>query len=103
LRNELEEDSRLVLQRLKVTISDLLTFFLKSKLPLKSTNDIKEIHAQKVNGILLEDEWKAIIFYVYENDDAKGLETKIMDFIRKKNQNEKLDVKEKYILPYLEN
>jgi hypothetical protein len=95
LRNELEEDSRLVLQRLKVTISDLLTFFLKSKYPLKSTNDIKEIHTQKLTGILLEDEWKAIIYYVYENDDAKSLETKIMDFIRKKNQGESIDSKNK--------
>jgi hypothetical protein len=95
LRNELEEDARLVLQRLKTTISDLLSFFLKSKFPLKSAGDIKDILTQKLNGTLMEDEWKAIIYYVYENDDAKNLETKIIDFIRKKIQNSKNDIKDK--------
>jgi hypothetical protein len=95
LRNEVEEDARLVLQRLKTTISDLLTFFLKSKFPLKSAADVKEIHTQKINGQLMEDEWKAIIFYVYENEDAKTLEAKIIEFIRIKNQQSKSEVKDK--------
>jgi hypothetical protein len=87
LRNELEEDSRLVLQRLKTTISDLLSYFLKSKKPLKSNGEIKEILNQKINGILIEDEWQGIVYYVYEKDDASNLEKRIVEFIRKKEAN----------------
>lgn len=85
LRNEMEEDARLVLQRLKMTITDLLSYFLKSKNPLKANAEIKEMVNQRVNGVLVEEEWKSIIYYVYENDDAKTLESRIIDFIRKKN------------------
>ena len=84
LRNELEEDSRIVLQRVKTTITDLLTYFLKSKFPLKSSAEIKEVVAQKSQGFLLEDEWKGIVYYVYQKDDAANLENRILDFIRKK-------------------
>jgi hypothetical protein len=87
LRNELEEDARLVLARLKTTISDLLSYFLKSKMPLKSNSEIKELLNQKTNGMLLEDEWKGIVYYVYEKDDASNLENRIVDFIRKKGTN----------------
>ena len=91
LRNELEEDSRLVLQRLKTTISDLLSYFLKSKMPLKSNGEIKEILNSKLTGVLLEDEWKGIIYYVYEKEDASNLENRIIEFIRKKNSNSKVE------------
>jgi hypothetical protein len=91
LRNELEEDSRLVLQRLKTTISDLLSYFLKSKAPLKSNGEIKDTLNSKINGSLLEDEWKGIVYYVYEKEDANNLETRIVEFIRKKNNISKLD------------
>ena len=84
LRNELEEDSRLVLLRLKTTISDLLSYFLKSKSPLKPNAEIKDILAQKTNGYVNEDEWKGIIYYVYEKDDASNLESRILEYIRKK-------------------
>ncbi len=83
LRNELEEDSRIVLQRVKSTITDLLTYFLKSKFPLKSTAEIKDMVTQKSTGLLLEDEWKGIVYYVYQKDDAANLENRITDFIRK--------------------
>jgi hypothetical protein len=118
LRNELEEDARLVLNRLKTTISDLLSYLLKSKNPLKSNGDIKEVHSQKLSGLLLEEEWREIIYYIYENDDAKNLENRIIDFIRKKMpkkedqmQNKKLSreeiialskQKEEFKIPYKE-
>jgi hypothetical protein len=94
LRNELEEDARLVLARLKTTISDLLSYFLKSKMPLKSNGEIKEIINTKMNGLLLEDEWKGIVYYVYEKDDATNLENRIIEFIRKKATN-KADISNK--------
>jgi hypothetical protein len=85
LRNELEEDSRLVLQRLKATISDLLSYFLKTKFPLKSNSDIKEMLNQRVNSTLTEEEWRFIVEYVYEKEDANNIIGKIVDHIRKIN------------------
>ena len=91
LRNECEEEFRIVLQKVKNTISDLLTvfqliiqFYLKGKYPLKSNGDIKEIVSQKNNGLLLEEEWKEIIFYMYEQEDANYLYTKIVEHIKRK-------------------
>ena len=86
LRNELEEDSRLVLQRLKATICDLLSYFLKTKHPLKSNADIKEMLNMRINNVLIEEEWKFIVEYVYENEDANNLMAKIVDHIRKTNE-----------------
>lgn len=48
---------------------------------------------QRMNNQVLEDEWKGIIYYVYENDDAKILEEKIIDYIR--NNTPKVDLQNK--------
>lgn len=84
LRNELEEDSRFIFQKLKTTISDLLTYFLKSKNPLKANTEIKEMLNQKMNGNISQEEWSQIIDYVYEADDAKNLRNKLMELISTK-------------------
>lgn len=39
---------------------------------------------QRSESHLIEDEWKGIIYYVYEKEDAKYLENKIVEFIKKK-------------------
>jgi hypothetical protein len=57
---------------------------LKGKFPLKSNGDIKEIVNQKNNGLLLEEEWKEIIFYMYEQEYANYLYTKIVEHIKRK-------------------
>ena len=38
----------------------------------------------KNNGLLLEEEWKEIIFYMYEQEDANYLYTKIVEHIKRK-------------------
>ena len=43
LRNELDEESRFILIKLQENISELLEYYLKSKNPLKSQNDIKKL------------------------------------------------------------
>jgi len=116
LRNECEEEFRIVLQKVKNTITDLLTFYLKGKFPLKSNGDIKEVVQQKTNGLLLEEEWKEIIFYMYEQEDANYLYQKIVEHIKRKYiDNKTIDntkkltreeiinlsrVKEEYKIPY---
>jgi hypothetical protein len=84
LRNELEEDARIVIIKLKSTISDLLSYFLKAKNPLKSNGEIKEIALNKQNSYISQDEWKGIINYLYENEEVKQVELKILNFIKKK-------------------
>ena len=88
LRNEQEEDSRLILNKLKDNISELLEYYYRSKYPLKSQKEIKKIMDQKKNGVLLEEEWKGIINYLYNNEDSQIIENKIMEFIQ--DQNNKL-------------
>ena len=83
LRNELEEESRFIIGKMKSTISDLLVYFLKAKYPMKISNDIKLMTEAKMAGILNEDEWKGIIYNVYEKEDADVLNGKIEEFIRK--------------------
>ena len=84
LRNELEEESRFIIQKMKSTIAELLVYFLKAKFPLKISKEIKDMSDEKMNGILNEDEWKGIIFNVYDKEDADILNAKIMDFIVQK-------------------
>lgn len=85
MRNELDEESRFILQKLKQTLNDLLMYLLKSKYPMKTNNDLKEIYNQKLTGFLLEEEWKRMISQIYESEDVANLENKIYDFIRKKD------------------
>ena len=85
LRNEQEENSRLILIRLKENIAELLEYYYKSKYPLKSKEEIDNIMSQKKNGILLEEEWKGIIYYIYNAEDSQIIENKILDFIQEQN------------------
>ena len=52
LRNEQEEDSRLVIENLKNNISELLEYYLRSKNPFKSRLDIKKMLERKKDGFL---------------------------------------------------
>lgn len=83
LRNEIDEDSRLILIKLQENISQLLEFYLKSKNPLKSQSEIKKMLNEKKNGILTEEEWKGILYYIYNKEEGNILETKIINFIQK--------------------
>ena len=83
LRNELDEDSRFLLIKLQDNISQLLELYLKSKNPLKSQSEIKKSLNEKKNGILSEEEWKGIIYFIYNEEEGKILEKKIIAFIQK--------------------
>ena len=85
LRNEQEENSRLILIKLKENIIELLEYYYKTKYPFKPQNEIKKIMEQKKNGVLLEEEWKGIIYYLYNNEDSQIIENKILEFIQEQN------------------
>jgi hypothetical protein len=92
LRNEIEEEAVSVISKLKLTINDLLQYYLKAKLPLKSQGEIAELTQIKINSYLNEEEWKSIIYYIYEKEDAKLLEMKIYEFVeRNLDKDNKLD------------
>ena len=86
LRNEQEEDSRLVIENLKNNVSELLEFYLRNKNPFKRKNDIKKLLKSKKEGILIEEEWKGIINYIYNEEDAEIMINKIINFIKKQNE-----------------
>ena len=99
LRNEQEEDSRLILSKLQENISELLEYYLKSKNPLKSQKEIKKLLLQKKNGILSEEEWTGIIYYIYNDEDAKILQNKIINFIQKQKEKARNNKFNESILP----
>ena len=84
LRNEIEEEAVSVIAKLKVTIVDLLSYILKSKNPLKSNGDIKKLVNSKMTGNLLEDEWRSILYSIYEKEDTILIENKVNEIIKKK-------------------
>ncbi len=96
LRNEIEEDARLIYSRLQQSILEYLKYYIKSKHPYKSAKDIqKMIKEKKTNKMLTEDEWKKIITYLYNSEDAKIIEEKVQDVIQKKFFKSKLDTDRK--------
>ena len=85
LKNEQEEGSRLVLIKLKESIASLLEYFYKLKNEFKPREDIIKEIKNKKKGLLYEDEWKEIIQYIYNEEDAQIIENKILIFIKEQN------------------
>ena len=81
LKNEQEEASRQILTKLKENIAELLEHNFRFMYPYKSQQEIDSMMIQKKNGFLLEEEWKGIIYYLYNNEDSQIIENKIMDYI----------------------
>ena len=59
---------------------------MKGKFTNKNITEIKEIVNSKINGFLVEEEWREIIFFMYEDEDANFLNNKLIDIIKKKYQ-----------------
>ena len=85
IKNEQEEGSRLVLIKLKESISSLLEYFYKLKNEYKSQQEVNNEMKNKKKGLLLEEEWKEIIQYIYNEEDAQIIENKILSFIKEQN------------------
>lgn len=86
IRNEIDEEFRFVQQQIKNTVSDLLKMFLKEKYGRKTDAQIQSIFNKRVAGELNEDEWKELIKYMYDHDDAISLIEKVLLFIREQPQ-----------------
>ena len=86
LRNELDEESRFILDQLKNTILELIEYYLKSKNPLKSKTYLKKMLNNKKEGLLKEEEWRGIIYCIFPNEEAQIIENKILLYIQKLNE-----------------
>ena len=54
---------------------------------MKISEEIQELVNNKVdNGLLFEEEWKGIIYYLYEENDAKLIEAKLIEEINSQMQ-----------------
>lgn len=95
LRNEQEEESRLVLSKLKTTINELLEMKVKAKNPLKSRGELKKIIQQKKEGMLLEEEWKSILTSIHQKGEAEMIEKRIVKVIKSANEEKKKNYLEK--------
>ena len=96
IKNEQEEDARLIIQKVSESIEELLLYYIKRQNPLKPLNEIKKIFEQKKKSFLFEEEWKGIIYSIYEKNEADIIQQKIDNYINKENEKKKLDMFNKY-------
>ena len=95
LRNEIEEDARLIYSDIQKSILEYLKYSIKRKNHYISANEISSILKEKKNGSLTEEEWREVINYLYNEEHAKILEERISDIIQKKYFKSKLDTDRK--------
>ena len=95
LKNEIEEDARLIYSHVQKSILEYLKYYIKRKNHYISVKEISKILKDKKRGSLTEEEWKEVINYLYNEVDAKILEEKISEVIQKKYFKSKLDTDRK--------
>ena len=96
MRNEQEEDARFIIKKVMENIEGLLLYYIKRQNPLKLVNEIQKLFEQKKKSELFEEEWKGIIYSIYEKDEADEIEKKIESFIGKENEKKKMEMFKKY-------
>jgi hypothetical protein len=96
IRNEQEEDARHIIQKVLESIEELLLYYIKRQNPLKSIKEINKIYEKKKKSELYEEEWKGIIYSIYEKVEADEIEKKIENFINKENEKKKIEMFKKY-------
>ena len=87
LRNELEEQEILIISKLKETIHDFLVYYYQNKYQYKSKNEINILVQKCKTGILIEDQWKNIVNYLFSDNenDLINLMQRIQKYIDKQN------------------
>ena len=96
MRNEQEEDARFIVKKVSESIEELLIYYIKRQNPLKLTNEIKRIFDKKKKSELFEEEWKGIIYSIYEKEEANEIEKKIINYISKENEKKKMEMFKKF-------
>ena len=96
LKNEQEEDAQFIIPKISNNVEELLKFYLKKQNPLKSIDEINKIFEFKKKSELNEEEWKGIIFTIYEKKEAEEIQKKIENFIFKENNLKKSEIFQNY-------
>jgi len=82
LRNEIDEEFRIVQKQLKDTVAELLRVYLKGKYPLKSEDEVSKLLKKRMAASVYEEEWSDIIKYMYNHEDSVTLIMKCKDLIQ---------------------
>ena len=96
LKNEQEEDAQFIIPKISNNVEELLKFYLKKQNPLKSIDEINKIFEFKKKSELNEEEWKGIIYTIYEKKEAEEIQKKIENFIFKENNLKKSEIFQNY-------
>ena len=96
LKNEQEEDAQYILKTVLKNIQELLKFYLKKQNPLKSIAEVEAIFEMKKRSELFEEEWKGIIYSIFEQKEAEEIQKKIENFIDKEKQKKKSEMFQEY-------
>jgi hypothetical protein len=91
LRNEIDEEFRIVQKQLKDTVAELLRVYLKGKYPLKSEDEVSKILKKRMVSSVFEEEWVDIIKYMYNHEDSVTLIMKCKDLIASQNKAEDMN------------
>jgi len=93
LRNEIDEEFRIVQKQLKDTVAELLRVYLKGKYPLKSEDEVSRLLKKRMASSVYEEEWVDIIKYMYNHEDSVTLIMKCKDLIASQSRVDQDQVK----------
>lgn len=86
LKNECDEDFRLIQAHVKETLINLVKVMLKEKHPLKRENEIKSMLDTIEKGKIEEWMWQRILEKMYEDGDQEILQDRIRDVLAQKSR-----------------
>ena len=92
LRNEIDENEILILNKLKNSINEYLKLCLINKYPFKSKKELNKLYLNKLENYLNEDEWKIILYSIYSKDEGEIIEKRILQIIKELNNNRKKEL-----------
>jgi len=84
MRNELDEDFKQVITRIKESTRQLLRSYIQSKYPLMRGSELKTTLKDKLEGSLLQDEWCAIVDAIFSEEESDYIKQQIGEIIEKK-------------------
>ena len=76
LKNEVEENTLTIVEKIKQVVQETLEYFISQKNQYKSTKEISKIAEKMKKGLLDEDIWNAIVNTLFLNDQENGIKVK---------------------------
>jgi hypothetical protein len=84
LKNECDEEFRMVQTQVKETVTELLRMHLRIRNPMRNTSDIQDMVSERLSGYLFQEEWNEIIRYMYNEEDSAFLAQEVLKIVKKK-------------------